>query len=138
MLKKELKRLVLLGIWAKANESEWGSPYFSKPKSKTNRVQFLSDFGNLNRQIKRKPSLMHKISEIILKFKCFTYHMSLDLNIIYYNIILSKYASNLCTIVLPWVKYRHKRLPMGVGNFPNIFKRKLMNYSKGFNLYVCI
>ena len=40
--------------------------------------------------------------------------MSLDLNMGYYHIRLCKEASNLCTIILPWVKYRYKRLTMGL------------------------
>ena len=49
MFKKESKRLMILGLIEEANGSEWGAPYFSKLKLKTNRVRFLSDFWNLNR-----------------------------------------------------------------------------------------
>ena len=31
----------------------------------------------------------------------------------------------MCTIILPWVKYRYKRLPMGVSNSPDIFQEKM-------------
>ena len=50
----------------KPNECEWESPYFAQPKPKTNLGQFLSDFRNLNRQIKRKPYMMPKIIEMLL------------------------------------------------------------------------
>ena len=40
---------------------------------------------------------------------------------------LAKNASNLCTIVIIWGKYRYKRLKMGVANSPDIFQQK-MNY----------
>ena len=46
---------------------------------------------------------MPKIREIILNLEGFQYAMSLDLNMGYYRIRLSKEASNLCTIILPWV-----------------------------------
>ena len=55
MLKKEFKRLVILGVIEEANDSEWGAPSFAQPKEKTNCVRFLSDFRNLNRELKRKP-----------------------------------------------------------------------------------
>ena len=42
----------------------------------------------------------------------------------YYFIRLSEEASNLCTIIIPWVKYKYKRLPMGVCNPPDIYQEK--------------
>ena len=44
---------------------------------------------------------------------------------VYYHIRLSENASNLCTIIIPWVKYRYKFLPMGVENYPDIFQHKM-------------
>ena len=32
--KKQLKRLVILGVLGEANESKWGAPYFAQPKAK--------------------------------------------------------------------------------------------------------
>ena len=46
---------------------------------------------------------MPEINEILLKLEVFQYDTSLDLNMGYYNIRLSKNASNLCTIILPRV-----------------------------------
>ena len=43
-----------LGVLEEENDSE------------TNRVRFLSDFRNLNRQLKHKPYLMPKIFEMLL------------------------------------------------------------------------
>ena len=40
----------------------------------------------------------------------------------YYHIRISDQDSNLCTIILPWGKYKYKRLPMGICNSPEIFK----------------
>ena len=62
MFKNEVQRLVSLGVLEEANDSKWVAPYFAQPKAKTNCVRFLSDFRNLNRQLKRKPYPMPKIS----------------------------------------------------------------------------
>ena len=86
MLKKEVGRLVLLGILEVANDSEWGAPSFDKPKPKSNLVRFLSDFRNLNKQLKQKPYPMPKTNEILLKLEGFQYDTSLDLNMGYYHI----------------------------------------------------
>ena len=68
---------------------------------------------------------MPKICEILLNLEGFQYATSLDLNMGCYNIRLSKQVSKLCKIILPWGKYRYKRLPMGMRNSPDIFQDKM-------------
>ena len=34
--------------------------------------------------------------------------------------------SELCTIILPWNKYKHRKVPIGLCNSPDIFHRKLI------------
>ena len=62
---------------------------------------------------------------MLLKLEVFQYDMSLDLNMVYDHIQLSENASNLCTIIIPWVKYRYKCLLMGVANYPDIIQHKM-------------
>ena len=78
MSRKEVERLVNLGVIEEENESEWGAPSFAQPKAKMNRVRLLSDFHNLNRQLKRKPYPMPKICEMLLNIEGFKYTLSLD------------------------------------------------------------
>ena len=87
-----------------ANDSEWGAHSFTHPKAKTNRIIFLSDFWNLNRQFKRNPYPMPKIREMLLNLDFFQCATSLELNMGYYHMRLSKESSNLFTIIFPWVK----------------------------------
>ena len=49
----------------------------------------------------------------------------MELNMVYYHIRLSEESSNLCTIILPWVKYKYKCPPMGVCNSPEHFQEKM-------------
>jgi hypothetical protein len=51
--------------------------------------------------------------------------ISLDLNMGYYHIGLTTYASILCTVVLPWVKYEYVTLLKGLCNSPDIFQEKM-------------
>ena len=106
----------------RGNSCKWGASSFDQPTPKTNRVRLLSDYRNLNSQLKRKPYPMQKIREILLNLEGFQYATSLELNMVYYHIRLSDQASNLCTIILPWRKYKYKRLPMGICNSPDIFQ----------------
>jgi Reverse transcriptase (RNA-dependent DNA polymerase) len=61
-----------------------------------------------------------------LKLEGFQYATLLDLNMGYYYIELSPYAKQLCTIVLPWGKYKYQCLPMGLCNSPDIFQEKMI------------
>ena len=108
-----------------SNDSELEAPSFAQPKSKSNQVRFLIDFRNLNKKLKQKPYHMPIINEMSLKLEGFQYAASLDLNMVYYHIRISNNASNLCTIILQWGKYRYRRLPMEVANFPDIFRQKM-------------
>ena len=75
---------------------------------------------------------MPKINDLLLELEVFQYAASLDLNMGYYNIPLSENASNLCAIILPWVKYWYKNLPMGVANSTDIFQHKMNDLFHGF------
>ena len=75
---------------------------------------------------------MPKINEMLIKLEGFQYYASLDLNMVYYHIQVTEDASNLCTVILSWIKYRYKRLPMGVSNSPENFQQKMNYLFQGF------
>ena len=96
--KKELDRLVKLGVLEKVQESEWGSPTFIIPK-KDGRIRFVSDFRMLNKKLKRKPYPLPRISDTLQQLEGFNYATSLDMNMGYYHIVLSPGAADMCTII---------------------------------------
>ena len=122
MFKGELEQLVRLGVLEHANDFEWVSSYFPHLKGENNWVRSLSDFWNLNKQLKRKSYPLPKICEMLLKLEVFKYATSLDLNMGYNHICISEEENELCTIILPQRNYQHKYLPMGVRNSPYIFQ----------------
>ena len=67
-----------------------------------NKIRFLSDFRNLNRQLERKPYPMPKIRDMLLSLQVFQYAMTRELNMGCYHIFLGKEAGRLCTIILAW------------------------------------
>ena len=101
--------MVLLGLLKQLKNSEWEAPSFAHPKPRTNWLHFLSDLVNLNTHLKRKPYPMPKMNEKFLKWEGFNYVKSLDLNMVYDHIRLIENSINLCTIILPQVKYLYKR-----------------------------
>ena len=52
----------------------------------------------------------------------FTFATALDLNMRYYHIKLDADAQKICTIILPWGKYKYKRLPMEIKIAPDFFQ----------------
>ena len=75
---------------------------------------------------------MPEIREMLLNLEGFQFATSLDLNMGYYHICLSNQASNLCNIILPWVKYKYKRPPMGIFNSPDTFQENMNETFCGF------
>ena len=47
--------MVLLELPESSNDLEWRAPYFAESKPKRNQLNFLSDFININKQLKPKP-----------------------------------------------------------------------------------
>ena len=75
---------------------------------------------------------MPKITATLLNLESFQYATSLDLNMVQCPIRLTEDASNLCTIILPWAKYRYKYQPMVVSNSQDIFQQKINYLFQGF------
>ena len=121
-LKEETERLVNFGVLKKVNESEWASPAFtiSKPDGT---LRSLTDSRELNERIKRFPHPLPKI--LLQKLEGFQWATSLDLNMGHHHPVLSPTSRRLCTVVFPWGKHEHCRLPMGLCNSPDIFQEKM-------------
>jgi hypothetical protein len=88
-------------------------------------LRSITDLRELNNSIKRKPFPIPKVNDLLQKLEGFYLATSLDVNIGYYHIGLTPYASTLCTLVLPWGKYEYLRLPMGLCNSPDIFQKNM-------------
>jgi hypothetical protein len=126
ILMKEIKWLCKIGVLEWQPSSQWALPTFILPK-KDSTVHTISDVGELNKRIVKKPYPIPKISTILQELEGFTYATALDLNMGYYTIRLDSTASETCTIIFPWVKYSYKRLPMGFGGSADIFQAQIMD-----------
>ena len=123
-VKKEVERLVKLGVLKWQPLSEWASPSFLQPK-KNGTIWFLSDFREVHNRLIRKPFPLPKIITVLQEMEGFSYATALDLNMGYYTIRLDTDASRICTIIFPWGKYSYLRLPMGIAGSPDIFQEKM-------------
>jgi hypothetical protein len=64
----------------------------------------ISDFRELNKCIVREPYHIPKISTTLQELEGFTYATTLHLNMGYYTIRLDPTASDMCTVLFPWVR----------------------------------
>jgi hypothetical protein len=119
--KTEINRLTKIDVFEKAYDSEWAAPTFVKQK-KTGDIRILTDFRGLNACLIRTPFPLPKISDLLQRLTGFRYASAIDLSMGYYHIPLDEYSAKLCTTILPWGKYRYRRLPMGIKNSPDIFQ----------------
>ena len=67
----------------------------------------------------------------------FKYATALDLFMGYYHIPLVRHSQKLCTTILPWGKYMHQKLPMGICSALDIFQ-EIMNKLLGDLEYVIV
>ena len=85
--KKEVDRLVIIGMLNKINNSQQTAPTHVIPKI-NGAVRFVSDFRQLYKALKRKPFQSPNIQHLSLKLEGLRYATSLDLSIGYYSISL--------------------------------------------------
>ncbi len=88
-------------------------------------MRTISDFRELNKQIVRKPYPIPKFSTTLQELEGFTYATTLDLNMGYYTIRLDPTAAKMCTIIFPWGKYLHQRLPIEFAGSADIFQAEM-------------
>jgi hypothetical protein len=75
--KKELDHLVIIGVLAAQQESEWASPSFIIPK-KDGRVHWISNLRQLNKVIRCKQYPLPIITDILRKYSGYKFFTKLD------------------------------------------------------------
>jgi hypothetical protein len=113
--RKEIERLTAIGVLAKDHNSSWAAATFIH-------VRVLTDFRKLNAVLLRHPYPLPKISDLLKKLQKLTHATAIDLRMGYYHIPLDEESQALCTTILPWGKYRYRKLPMGIASAPDIFQ----------------
>ncbi len=79
------------------------------------------------------------ITDILRKHSGYKFFTKLDVSMQYYMIELDKESQDLCTIIMPFGKYKYLRLPMGLKCSPDIAQAAMENVSsdiKDANVYI--
>mmetsp|Transcript_27436 Transcript_27436/g.40868 ORF Transcript_27436/g.40868 Transcript_27436/m.40868 type:complete len:1328 (-) Transcript_27436:212-4195(-) len=117
VFRKELNRLVDIGVLERCGPSAWGLPSFIVPKANGS-VRWISDLRELNKVIKPRDYTLPVIQDIMRKRQGYKYMTKLDLSMMFYSIGLTDRAKDLCCITTPFGNFRYTRAPMGLRNSP--------------------
>ena len=111
IFRKEIKRLVEIGLLTPLHQSQYSTPVFIIPR-KEGTVRFIMDYRRLNQKLVRRPYPVPRIGETMQKLEGFQYETSLYLSMGYYTIRLSPAIQYMATIFTEFGKFRYNRLPL--------------------------
>ena len=136
--RKELKRLLEIGVLTPVQQSQYSTPVFIVPK-KEGTVRCIMYYCMLNKQLFRNPYPLPIIGDTMQQLEGFQYATSLYLNMGHYNISLSPTSQDMTTIVTEFGKFKYNRLPMGMCASGDIFRSKvdeLLGDIEGVKTYI--
>jgi hypothetical protein len=106
-------------------EQEWASPCFGIPK-KDGLIRLVTDFCKLNSALKQKEYTLMNIGEMFQNIHGFTFASTINLNMGYLSIPLTKKTKKLLTIVTQFRFFECCVLPMGIKPATEIFQSRMV------------
>lgn len=96
-----------------------------KPKGK---LRICFDLRDLNQAINRKYCPVPTIEEITSRLSGATIFSTLDANNGFYQIMLDKESSDICTFGTPFGMYKFLRMPYDIKSVPEVFQKRLKSF----------
>jgi len=124
-LKKELDRMIMLGVIKKVNEStDWVNSMVIT-KKKNGELRICMDPKDLNESIKREHYQIPTCEEIISEMSGASYLTTLDASQGFWQLKLDESSTRYCTFNTPFGRHCFLRLPFGIKSAPEIFHRAM-------------
>jgi hypothetical protein len=119
-LRKELDKLMDLGVIEKGGYSDWASPIIMI-KKKDNTYRIVADFRYLNSQSQVMNYPISNIDELLDKLNKAHWMSQFDLRSGFFQANLSELSQPLTTVVCPLGAFYFKKLPQGIQTSPHVF-----------------
>ncbi|XP_061876955.1 uncharacterized protein K02A2.6-like [Entelurus aequoreus] len=132
-LKKELDRMIMLGVIKKVNEpTDWVNSMVIT-KKKNGELRICMDPKDLNESIKREHYQIPTREEIISEMSGASYFTKLDASQGFWQLKLSESSTMYCTFNTPFGRHCFLRLPFGIKSAPEIFHRAMEQIIEGLD-----
>ncbi|XP_072401178.1 uncharacterized protein [Diabrotica undecimpunctata] len=139
-LRDELDRLTKRGAIVKVNEID--------PRASINRIVIVNkqngklrlclDPSDLNKQIVRKPRIVHKLEDVCAQMMGKKIFSVFDLSEGYHHLELDEASTWKCCFATSYGIFRYKVLPYGLSNSQDLFQEVVEDKFKGIeNLLIC-
>jgi hypothetical protein len=119
-VQKELERLA--GYFLEPSDSPYASPMVVAPKATDPFIRICGDYKYINQFIEFTKHFIKNVKVELEKIQRFTYFADMDMVNAFHQIRISKFFSDLLTILTPWGAKRPKFLPEGVNIAPGILQ----------------
>jgi hypothetical protein len=120
-VKQELKRMEDEGVITSVREpTDWCSPMIVRRKP-NGLLQVCMDPRYLNSFLKRAMYPLPDIETVFPKFRGAQYFFKMDMTMGFWQILLDKESSYMCTFSTPYGRYRYLRLPFRISPTPEVF-----------------
>ena len=136
--RKELQRLIKIGLSTLVQQSQYSTPVFIIPK-KEGTVRFITDHLRLKQKLVRKMYPLTIIGEPMQNLEGLQYATSLDINMGSYNIMIFPASQDMTRIVSKLGNFKYNQLPMGICALGYILRAKvdvLVGNTDGVKTYI--
>ena len=133
---KELERLA--GYFLEPSDSPYASPMVVAPKATDPFIRICGDYKYINQFIEFTKHFIKNVKVELEKIQRFTYFADMDMVNAFHQIRISKFFSDLLTILTPWGAKRPKFLPEGVNIAPGILQMVVSEIFKEFDDWMIV
>lgn len=135
-VKTELERLET--YFLEPSDSPYASPMVVAPKATEPFIRICGDYQYINKFIELSKRYIKNVKLELEKIQRYAYFADMDMANAFHQIRISKFFSDLLTILTPWGAKRPKFLPEGVNIAPGILQMVVSEIFKEFDDWMIV